>query len=203
MALEQTISPVTDADGIALSQTPGAAGNLTLAGALASGGTVTLTDAQHVTITSAADETGRTFTVTGTDRYGDAQTEAITGANAGEAEGSKNFKTITQIAVDAATTGAVTAGVNGNLESRWVSLDQTKPWRPASIAVVNGTSTYGAQVTYADTGGEAADSLDAFNHATVTNETGSVDGTITAPVSAVRIDVTAFTSGTLKLYINQ
>ena len=74
-----------DADGICASQTPLAAGNLTINGALASGGTVTLNAAQLITITSAGNDSGRTFTVYGTDVEGDLQTEAVTGANAGTA----------------------------------------------------------------------------------------------------------------------
>lgn len=99
-----------DADGISTSQTPGAAGNLTITGALASGGVATLGYGRKVTITSAGNDSGRTFTVTGTDENGNAQTESITGPNIGTSTGTKNFLTVTQIAIDAAAAGAITAG---------------------------------------------------------------------------------------------
>lgn len=101
-----------DPDGVAASQTPSGAGNLTINGAKASGGVATFNAARQVTITSAGNDAGRTFTITGTDVNGNTLTEAVTGANADTATSTKHFKTVTQIAVDAATAGAVTAGMN-------------------------------------------------------------------------------------------
>jgi hypothetical protein len=103
-----------DADGISTAASLGAAGNLTLGGALTSGGSATFDSGRIITILSAGDDSGRTFTVTGTDVNGDAQTEEITGANAGTATGSKHFKTVTQIAIDAASAGNVSAGINNS-----------------------------------------------------------------------------------------
>ena len=59
------------------------AGNLTINGALADGGSVTFDQPRNVIITSAGDDSGDTFTVTGTDETGTAQTEDITGADTG------------------------------------------------------------------------------------------------------------------------
>ena len=89
---------------------PNGTGNLTLGGASTSGGSATFSKGNKVTITSAGDDSARTFTITGTNDSGQSQNEQITGANAGTAEGTKLFKTITQISVDGATTGNVTAG---------------------------------------------------------------------------------------------
>jgi len=50
------------------------------------------------------------FTFTGTDESGDAQTEVITGSNAGVATGTSYFTTITQIAASGASAGNVEAG---------------------------------------------------------------------------------------------
>ena len=61
-------------------------------------------------ITSAGNDSGDTFTVTGTDETATAQTEDITGANAGVATGSKYFATVTQIAASGASAGNVEAG---------------------------------------------------------------------------------------------
>jgi hypothetical protein len=100
----------SDDNGISAAATLSEAGNLTIGGALADGGSVTLTDARNVIITSAGDDRGDTFTVTGTDETGAAQTEAITGANAGIATGTSYFTTITQIACSGATADDVEAG---------------------------------------------------------------------------------------------
>tara|TARA_R110001583_G_scaffold130022_1_gene281814 strand:+ start:149 stop:763 length:615 start_codon:yes stop_codon:yes gene_type:complete len=108
-------SVALDADGISTAATLSGAGNLTIGGALASGGSCTFNAGRIVTILSAGDDSGDTFTVTGTDVNGDAQTEEITGANAGTATGSKYFKTISQIATDGASAGDVSAGVNASV----------------------------------------------------------------------------------------
>jgi VCBS repeat-containing protein len=108
----QADTDAADADGIATSQTPSGAGNLTINGAKASGGVATFNAARQVTITSAGDDQARTFTITGTDVNGNALTEAVAGADTAAATSTKHFLTVTQIAVDDATTGAVTAGMN-------------------------------------------------------------------------------------------
>ena len=103
-----------DADGISVAATLSGSGNLTLGGALTSGGSATFNAGRIVTLLSAGDDSGDTFTVTGTDVNGDAQTEDITGANADTATGSKYFKTVTQIATDGASAGNVSAGINNS-----------------------------------------------------------------------------------------
>ena len=103
---------VLDADGITTSASLSGAGTLTINGALATGSEVELSSGRQVTITSAGNDTGVTFTVTGTDVNGAAQTEAITGASGAAATSTKYFKTITEIANSAASAGAVTAGIN-------------------------------------------------------------------------------------------
>jgi|TARA_R110001592_G_scaffold74267_4_gene226075 VCBS repeat-containing protein len=101
---------VADPNGISTVATLAEAGNLTINGALADGGSVTFDQPRNVTILSASNDTGDTFTVTGTDETGAAQTEAITGANNDTAVGTKYFSTVTQIACSGATGGNVSAG---------------------------------------------------------------------------------------------
>jgi len=103
-----------DADGISVAASVSGAANLTLGGALADGGSVTLSSGRIVTILCAGDSSGITFTVTGTDVNGIAQEEVITGADTGTATGTSYFKTITQIASSGAATGNVSAGINNS-----------------------------------------------------------------------------------------
>ena len=56
-----------DADGICASQTPLAAGALTINGALATGGVATIAVPARITITSAGNDSTNTFVVVGTD----------------------------------------------------------------------------------------------------------------------------------------
>lgn len=99
-------SPVAaDPDGLVESVTPAAGGVQSL--------TLVANDLdvpRNVTVTSAADETARTFTVTGVDVYGHKLVEEIAGANAGAAVGDKAFARVSSVTVDDNTAGAVTVG---------------------------------------------------------------------------------------------
>jgi len=101
-----------DADGISAAASVGNNAALTLGGALTSGGSATFDSGRIVTILSAGDDSSKSFTVVGTDVNGDAQTESITGANAGTATGSSYFKTVTSITAVGNPAGNVSAGVN-------------------------------------------------------------------------------------------
>ena len=101
-----------DADGISAAASVGNNAALTIGGALASGGAVALSHGRVVTILSAGNDAAKSFTVTGTDVNGDAQTESITGANAGTATGTKFFKTISGISAVGNPAGNVSAGIN-------------------------------------------------------------------------------------------
>ena len=103
-----------DADGISAAASVGNNAALTIGGALASGGAVALDSGRVVTILSAGDDSAKSFTVTGTDINGTAQTESITGANAGTATGTKFFKTISGISAVGNPAGNVSAGVNAS-----------------------------------------------------------------------------------------
>ena len=138
------------ANNICLSQSIIAAGNLIINGAAATAGVATLDIARRVLFTFAANETGHNFTVTGTNRSGYAQTEVVAG-NASTAYTVKDFLTISNIAVDAATTGALTVGTNGIASSEPYIVDRFI--NPANITVateVTGTVNYSIEICYTD-----------------------------------------------------
>lgn len=114
---------IADRNGICEAETMAAAGDMTIGGALASGGVATLDVPRHVSIYAANNESGVTFTVTGTDRTGASLTEDITGPNATTVKGVKNFATVTTVATDAATTGDVEVGSADELESQAIPID--------------------------------------------------------------------------------
>jgi len=103
-------------DGVCESQTPagGGAQDLTIDGAQASGGVATFTAARLITIASAGADDGRTFTVTGTDVNGNAQTETITGPDTGTVTGTLYFRTVTTVSVDDDTAGAIIVGMTND-----------------------------------------------------------------------------------------
>jgi len=125
-----------DTDGVCASQTPGSATNMTINGALSGSGSVTFDQPRNLTIASAGNDSAKTFTVTGTDETGTAQTEVITGANTDTATGSSFFATVTQIATSAATAGAVTVGSGTSI----AGVMFTGRMRLRGIYVVNGAS---------------------------------------------------------------
>ena len=95
---------------MAKAYTGGGAQNLVINGDEASGGAVSLMKSQNVKLTSSGNDSGITFTVTGTGDDKAALTEVITGANAGTAYGLKEFATITEIKASGNTAGTVEAG---------------------------------------------------------------------------------------------
>ena len=100
----------TDADGLsaAASGTGFSAGStLTLGGASASSSTLN----SRITLLSVGNDSARTATVTGTDVYGNAQTETITMANAGTATGDKVFASVSSISVSGALANNISAGI--------------------------------------------------------------------------------------------
>jgi len=104
-----------DADGISVAAAVGNNAALVMGGALTSGGAATFDAGRVVTILSAGDDSAISFTATGTDVNGDAQTESITGANAGTATGTKYFKTLSGISAVGNPAGNVSAGVNASV----------------------------------------------------------------------------------------
>ena len=104
---------VTDNDSLFTSANPGAAGTLTLDGSLK--------DANNlngvVTIYCSADESGNTFTITGTNSTGATITEQISGVAAtNTAVGSTKFTTITSITTSATASGNINIGTIANNE---------------------------------------------------------------------------------------
>ena len=97
----------TNATLVSSSATVSSGNNLALVG----GGTVTLSASRQITITSAGNDSDKTFTIMGTDADGNALTEVVTGANANIATSTNYFKTITSIDPSANPAGATTAGI--------------------------------------------------------------------------------------------
>ena len=69
---------------------------------------------ETITLYSSADNSGNTFTITGTDGNGDAQTEDLTGPNAAATVNSVNkYLTVTSIVSDGAIVTDIQAGILG------------------------------------------------------------------------------------------
>ncbi len=120
---EDTLEVAGAADGVVRKSAVSGSGNsliFDLTGEEASGDAVTLAEAQNVYITSYADESDITFTVTGLDASGTSISETITGKDTGVATGIKLFSKITEIKASAATE---TQGVEIGLTSFYLDVD--------------------------------------------------------------------------------
>lgn len=98
-----------DDDGICAAQSLASAGNLTINGALASGGAVTLDQPRALQVVSSNTDTA-TITITGTDVYGRAMSEAIVLNGTTAVIGKKAFKTISTVAGSAAIANLAKVG---------------------------------------------------------------------------------------------
>ena len=102
-----TASTVT----VVAAQGKASSGNLTLNGSLVSSGVATLDFPRNVQVVStSANDTTLTSTVTGTDVYGISLVETITYTGTTAAQGLKAFKTVTNVSVSGSTAGTVAAG---------------------------------------------------------------------------------------------
>lgn len=140
-----TCGPYTapSATNIRTATSIGAAGTVTLNGSLYSSttGIATLDKPRRVLFTSAGNDSGITFTVTGTDWNNMPVSEVVTGANATTTYTVYDFKTVTSVVSSGASASTVSIGTNGVASSRPVFLD-----------------TYADSSTYiqTDTGGSSA-----------------------------------------------
>ena len=148
--MQVTVGPIAaaSANNICASQTP--TSSLTINGALASGGVATLDVQRRVLITTAADESAKTFTVTGTNWAGNTISQTITGPNATTGATTISFKTVTSITISAAAAGAVTVGTNGVADSPWVRFDDFAPNYVSAACTVTGTANWTIQITLDD-----------------------------------------------------
>ncbi len=196
-----------DRDGVSTAQTTAGAGNLTITGVLASGGAVTFDVPRRVSIYSAGNLSSLTFTVTGTDRQGQALSEDVTGPNNATVLTTAKFATVTQVAVSGTVGTNVEVGVTAALESKWIPIDHGK--NPTSISISGaqtGTMTWGVEWTNREIIGlREHEIVGATAHGTATNKSASYAEMTAAhgPATAMRFVISSWTSGTLTGTIQQ
>lgn len=203
------VSQVADDNGISTVQALVGAGNLTITGALAAGGVATFTQPSYVTVASVGDDTGITWTVTGTDKDGAVLVETMAGGNgAALATTIHRFKTVTQIHGSGATANNVIAGTAATANSEPCPMDyHPAPVNIALFFTTNGNTTaFKVQYSGDDPWSYAdADTYNAlgtwFDHASLTAMTAKASGSILTPVRAVRLqsNQAGTDTGTLKI----
>lgn len=198
MRVEFSLTPISDADGIAESQSPVGAGDLTIDGTLAVDGAVELSSAHIVTITSDGNDVGNTFTVTGTDSRDVSISEAVTGPNVATVVTTKYFKTIESVAISGAAVGNITVGVNGETVSPWALFNHGKITNVGfGVTLGSGASLiYSIEHTFGNIHENSDIDVDIFEHADTRDKTANDDGNYAFAAVATRLTIKSFTSGT-------
>ena len=111
----------TDTDGIVDAETLSSAGNFTIDGAQTDSGSATGLNS-FLTFASSNDNASVTFTITGTDIDGTAQTETVTGVNNNTVTSTKIFQTVTRVASNAAA-----SAVNVGTVAAYVDVNGKRP----------------------------------------------------------------------------
>jgi hypothetical protein len=188
-------------NGVAQTQSLGSAGALVLNGSLASGGVATFDAPRRVIITSAGDDSGITWTITGPGRSQSTGqtpptiTETIQGAN-GIATSTQDFSGITSIVGSGATASTVTAGTSATGSGPWVVWSEFQTDFQVQIDgfVLSGSPTWQVDYTPDDVFGTWLPPNVPFPRAiavaALTGKTGTASGALTTPVRATRLTLT-------------
>jgi len=207
----QTVALNDDADGISVSASPGA-GAIVIGGALASGGVAYLYSstgsagtrmAQKVSIVSGGNDSGITFTVTGTNADGQPQTEVVTGANAGTATSTKYFSTVSSVTQSGAVATTLVIGTlqaNGGVTRTYPINVRSMDFGVGLGLVVSGTITCTVQHTFNDIQ-NPTESRTWFNHETLASVTANDDGNYAFRCEGVRLLVVPTSTATASLTI--
>lgn len=197
-----TLTPTAAAvNTISASASPGA-GAIVIGGTMASGGVATLGAAQLITLVSGGNDTGITFTITGTDSDGRAQSESTVGASAGTKTSTKYFKTVSSVTHtgSVATTLSVGSTIDAVSNTIRPNLDTSPIAIGIGVTLVSGTSTYKVQHSYQD-GRTSHPALWFDNSAGA--KSASSEATYSSPVACIRLLVSASSSAILSAAVVQ
>lgn len=185
------VGPLTlaSATNIAQSQSPAAAA-ITLDGSLVASGVATLDAARRVVITSGGNDTGITFTVIGTNRGGNSQSETVTGASGAAATTTQDFKTVSSVTHTGSVATTVTVGTSAVASTQWCVLDYqgSNPVNVGIAVQVSGTINYTVEYTYDNPNSPYTSTWPTvFSISALAAKTAVLDGSLTAPAYAVRL----------------
>jgi hypothetical protein len=216
--IQKTLSfQAADVDSVATAQTPADGVDLTIDGALASGGVATFYEPTVVDLISSDDLSTVTFTVIGTAANGRVISEDVTGPNNETVSTVQLFQTVTAIEVDTLTTFTTETLTVGNPDSAsfsegetptvttaWLPLDIYNPTQVTTISCneLAGAVTYSVEFTNEDPFDTSITQLAAAHPAVaLTNATSSQTASTEVLMRAVRVVATG--SGSLRVTVVQ
>jgi hypothetical protein len=164
-------------------------------------GTATLDTQRRVIITSGGNDTGINFTVNGTNSFGVPISDTFAGASGAAAQSNLDFMTVTSVTHTGSVAGTVTVGTNSVGSTHWMGLNwHAQPFNvELSGQVLSGSANWGWQYTYQDPNNLPAGVTypQPFNHPTLNNQSGSLDGPMNDPAAAVRLIINSGTGTVL------
>ena len=196
LVLNGALSDVA-ATAVCASQSPGGAGALTINGTMvnsASGSAVAyFAQPRRVYVTSAGNDSGRTFTITGTlvviSGPPVAVTETVTGANTSTVSTTKLFSSVTSVTISGASAAGVTVGMNGvaTLDTGRRVLFTSAGDDSAISFTVTGTNIDGSTISETLAGVNASTAYTVLDYKTVTSITTSaaIASTLTVGTNGV------------------
>jgi hypothetical protein len=108
-------------------------------GAITSSQVATLDNPRRIQILSTATETGRVFTIVGTEWSGAPATETITGVTTSAVSSKYSYKTITSVSISTASAGNISIGTTAYADSAPIQLDA---WAlPSTFCQIDPTGT--------------------------------------------------------------
>jgi hypothetical protein len=162
---------------------------------------VVLDNQRRLLITTSGNESSNKFTIVGLNQNGFTTTEIIVGPSSSTAQSLLDYKTVISITPLATTAATVSVGTNGVGDTPWniINTHDTPVNIEVSTILVTGAATWSVQYTDDDPNNLPAGvtAPQAFNHATIVNATATVDGSITSPIFANRLQITGGT-GTIR-----
>lgn len=189
------------ATGVGVAQVlPGLSGlSLVLNGTKVTAGVAVFDAPRRVALLSGGNDSGITFTVTGTGGSWLANTaisEVVAGTNGSTAVTKQDFLTVTSVVASGASAGNVTVGTNGTGSGPWVIWDSfTSDFQVSCFGVVlSGAPTWGVEYTYDDVFGlwlPPATIPRALPLAAMTGLLGTADGALTNGCRASRLTLSA------------
>lgn len=191
----QTLSKVltaASANSIVTSQSGTANVGLTIASG-------TLDTQRRVLITSAGNDSNKTFRITGTNESGTVVTEALTGGNIAAVASAFDYLTVTSIVPSANTASTVTVGTNTTGSTPWKNLNvHMAPFSVDFETVISGTVTYSVEYTLSPFHVPTNSPLNLsypinVKTTTISAATAAAAGQLTYPVRGWRLTVTSGT----------
>lgn len=193
LVINGALSDGTTANNVCLSQSPGAAGAMTLNGSLVVSGVAYLGSMQRIYFTCAGNESAKTVVITGTgvgpSGISYSVTETLTLANASLVASQKTYFSISSIVISAASAGAITVGRAGT-----ATFDTPRRFTVTSggndtgiTFTVAGTDAQGNKIGEVITGASGSAAQSALDYKTILSvlSSGAVATTVTFGTNGV------------------